>query len=201
MKKINFASVKKILVIDNYDSFVYNVVQLLRESSDHVTVEVRRNDRIDLAILGNYDGVVLSPGPGIPEEAIGLMTAIREIVSKRIPVLGICLGHQALAESFGVALEQMPAPLHGHATTLTIFDTNDPLLQGLRHPVVVGRYHSWRLCPGTMPDELIVSSCDEQGNIMSFYHRTLPAHGVQFHPESCISNGGTELIHNWLATL
>lgn len=188
-------------MIDNYDSFVYNAVQLLRESSDTVTIEVRHNDRIDLATLGNYDGVVLSPGPGIPEEAIGLMTAIREIVRKRIPVLGICLGHQALAESFGVILEQMPTPSHGHASTLTIIEANDPLLQGLKHPIVVGRYHSWILRPDTMPDELIVSSCDEQGNVMSFHHQTLPVRGVQFHPESCISNCGPELIRNWLATL
>ena len=175
-------------------------MQLLRESAVPVTVTVRRNDRVTPEEVGNYDGVLLSPGPGIPEEAGNLLAAIGEIVRKQIPVLGICLGHQALAQAFGTDLEQLSAPLHGHPTTLTLTDETDPLLQGLRSPVVVGRYHSWVLKPDTMPEELIVSSHDEQGNIMSFYHRTLPMHGVQFHPESCISNCGQELIHNWLST-
>ena len=194
-------AVKQILVIDNYDSFVYNAVQLLRESSEPVTVSVRRNDRITPEEPGNYDGVLLSPGPGIPEEAGNLLAAIGEIVRKQIPVLGICLGHQALAQALGAGLEQLTAPLHGHPTTLTVTDERDPLLQNLQSPVIVGRYHSWVLKPDTMPEELLVSSHDEQGNIMSFYHRFLPMHGVQFHPESCISNCGPELIRNWLSTI
>ena len=172
---------KKILVIDNYDSFVHNAVQLLRESSEPVNITIQLNDRIDFEKFGDYDGVLLSPGPGIPEEAGDLMAAIGQIVRQRIPVLGICLGHQALARAFGAELRQLSAPLHGHPTTLTVTDAGDLLLQKIAPP-------------------LIVSSHDETGHIMSFYHRNLPIHGVQFHPESCISNCGPALIRNWLAT-
>ena len=111
---------KKILVIDNYDSFVHNAVQLLRESSEPVNITIQLNDRIDFEKFGDYDGVLLSPGPGIPEEAGDLMAAIGQIVRQRIPVLGICLGHQALARAFGAELRQLSAPLHGHPTTLTV---------------------------------------------------------------------------------
>ena len=191
---------KKILVIDNYDSFVHNAVQLLRESSEPVNITIQLNDRIDFEKFGDYDGVVLSPGPGIPEEAGDLMAAIGQIVRQRIPVLGICLGHQALARAFGAELRQLSAPLHGHPTTLTVTDAGDLLLQKIAPPLIVGRYHSWIVDPDSMPEELIASSHDEAGHIMSFYHRNLPIHGVQFHPESCISNCGPALIRNWLAT-
>ena len=163
---------KKILVIDNYDSFVHNAVQLLRESSEPVNITIQLNDRIDFEKFGDYDGVLLSPGPGIPEEAGDLMAAIG----------------------------QLSAPLHGHPTTLTVTDAGDLLLQKIAPPLIVGRYHSWVVDPDSMPEELIASSHDETGHIMSFYHRNLPIHGVQFHPESCISNCGPALIRNWLAT-
>lgn len=192
---------KKLLVIDNYDSFVYNAVQLLREAACPVRVEVRLNDRIEPAMSAACDGVLLSPGPGLPAEAGRLREAIREIVRMRIPVLGICLGHQALAEAFGARLEQLPAPLHGHPSALRITDPDDILLRGLTAPAVVGRYHSWVVAPGSLPPELAVSSLDEQGHVMSFYHRTLPVHGVQFHPESYISDCGRRIIHNWLGSL
>lgn len=115
-------------------------------------------------------------------------------------MLGICLGHQALARAFGAELRQLSAPLHGHPTTLTVTDAGDLLLQKIAPPLIVGRYHSWVVDPDSMPEELIASSHDEAGHIMSFYHRNLPIHGVQFHPESCISNCGPALIRNWLAT-
>ena len=185
---------KKILVIDNYDSFVHNAVQLLRESSEPVNITIQLNDRIDFEKFGDYDGILLSPGPGIPEEAGDLMAAIGQIVRQRIPVLGICLGHQALARAFGAELRQLSAPLHGHPTTLTVTDAGDLLLQKIAPPLIVGRYHSWIVDPDSMPEELIASSHDEAGHIMSFYHRNLPIHGVQFHPESCISNCGPALI-------
>ena len=130
---------KKILVIDNYDSFVHNAVQLLRESSEPVNITIQLNDRIDFEKFGDYDGILLSPGPGIPEEAGDLMAAIGQIVRQRIPVLGICLGHQALARAFGAELRQLSAPLHGHPTTLTVTDAGDLLLQKSAPPLIVGR--------------------------------------------------------------
>ena len=159
---------KKILVIDNYDSFVHNAVQLLRESSEPVNITIQLNDRIDFEKFGDYDGILLSPGPGIPEEAGDLMAAIGQIVRQRIPVLGICLGHQALARAFGAELRQLSAPLHGHPTTLTVTDAGDLLLQKIAPPLIVGRYHSWVVDPDSMPEELIASSHDEAGHIMSF---------------------------------
>ena len=192
---------KSILVIDNHDSFVYNAVQFLREAPGVGSVEVRPNDRIDLAALGSYDGILLSPGPGIPREAGMLPGAIDRIVRLRIPALGICLGHQALAEAFGAQLVQLAAPLHGHATTLRDVDFSDPLFRGMERAPVVGRYHSWTVARRSLPEELVVTSCDEQGDVMSLRHRSLPLHGVQFHPESCISDCGERMFRNWLATL
>ena len=189
---------KRILVIDNNDSFVYNAVQLLREAVADVTV--RRSCCVELETLADYDGVVLSPGPGLPSESEGLMASIEAVVRERKPVLGICLGHQALAEHFGARLLNMEAPLHGHPSQLTVVDRKDPMLQNLPEPAIVGRYHSWVVDPATMPDVLLVSSYDEQGNIMSFYHREFPVYGVQFHPESYISNCGGQIIRNWLDT-
>lgn len=200
-KKVIFVVVKRILVIDNHDSFVYNAVQLLREAPGVEAVEVCRNDRLDLGALGHYDGIVLSPGPGVPAEAGMLLRAIGVIVRERIPALGICLGHQALAEAFGAALEQLGAPLHGHATALCDVDFSDPLFRGLEPPLVVGRYHSWTVVRRSLPEELIVTSCDERGEVMSLRHRFLPLHGVQFHPESCISSCGEGMLRNWLETL
>ena len=156
---------KKILVIDNYDSFVHNAVQLLRESSEPVNITIQLNDRIDFEKFGDYDGILLSPGPGIPEEAGDLMAAIGQIVRQRIPVLGICLGHQALARAFGAELRQLSAPLHGHPTTLTVTDAGDLLLQKIAPPLIVGRYHSWVVDPDSMPEELIASSEKEPPEI------------------------------------
>lgn len=190
---------KRILVIDNNDSFVYNAVQLLREAE--ARVEVRRSDSLEGVLLSEYDGVLLSPGPGLPSEAEGLMAGIDAIEKAGISVLGICLGHQALAQHFGARLLNMEAPLHGHASRLSIVDRQDPLLRGLREPSLVGRYHSWVVDPASLPAELSVSSYDEQGNIMSLRHRSRPVYGVQFHPESCISNCGGQIIRNWLDTL
>lgn len=190
---------KRILVIDNNDSFVYNAVQLLREAK--ARVEVRRSDSLEGVLLSEYDGVLLSPGPGLPSEAEGLMAGIEAVEKAGVSVLGICLGHQALAQHFGARLLNMEAPLHGHASRLSIVDRQDPLLRGLAEPSLVGRYHSWVVDPASLPAELSVSSYDEQGNIMSLRHRSRPVYGVQFHPESCISNCGGQIIRNWLDTL
>lgn len=195
-----FVSMKKVLVVDNYDSFVYNVIQLLREAAAPVAYDIVRNDKIDFSGLGDYGGILLSPGPGIPAEAGELLKLI-EFCKHTHPMLGICLGHQAIAETFGASLYNLPRPLHGHCSVLKRVDEHDPLLEDLTDPIHVGRYHSWVIDPETMPGELIASSIDEQGNIMSFYHRGLPIHGIQFHPESYISDCGTGIIGNWLKML
>lgn len=188
---------KKILVIDNYDSFVYNIVQLIRESDKSPCYDIVRNDSIDFANLGQYQGIILSPGPGVPSESGDLLRLI-DTCKHSHPLLGICLGHQAIAQSFGAGLYNLPYPLHGHRTTLTLTDPGDPLFSGITAPVIVGRYHSWVVSPQSFPEELLVSSLDEAGNIMSFRHSTLPIYGVQFHPESFISNCGVTILDNWL---
>lgn len=190
---------KRILVIDNYDSFVYNAVQLLRESQFKPCVEVVRNDAVATDRLGDYAAVVLSPGPGIPCEAGQLMEVIDRVIRLRIPTLGICLGHQALAEAFGGRLIQLEAPLHGHSSQLRLTDAKDVLWQGIDDPIV-GRYHSWTVDAESIADRLNISSTDQAGNVMSFYHPSLPIHGVQFHPESVITDCGRRLIANWLGS-
>lgn len=188
---------RKILIVDNYDSFVFNIVQLLREAESVREYEVVRNDQVQLTGLDSYDGVILSPGPGTPEEAGALLPLIGACKHTH-PILGVCLGHQAIGQAFGARLLNLPAPLHGHRTTLTLTDSSDPLLRGLVFPATVGRYHSWVVDPCSLPADLVVSSLDEQGNIMSLYHHSLPIHGVQFHPESYMSDCGAVLIKNWL---
>jgi anthranilate synthase component II len=187
---------KKILVINNYDSFVYNIVQLLRES-EKCFVEVVFNDKLENRSSLLYDGVVISPGPGLPEKA-GMLMDFVDKNKATMPILGVCLGHQALAQSFGATLIHLPLPMHGHKTILQLTGYDDKLFMGIRDKISVGRYHSWVVDERNFPSELIVSSRDEQGNIMSFFHETLSIHGVQFHPESYISNCGTEIISNWL---
>ena len=192
-----FVFMKKVLVIDNYDSFVYNVIQLLREAVVPVGYDIVRNDKIDFSGLGDYGGILLSPGPGIPAEAGELLKLI-EFCKYTHPIMGICLGHQAIAETFGASLYNLSRPLHGHRSVLKKVDEHDPLFEDLADPIQVGRYHSWVIDPETMPGELITSSIDEQGHIMSFYHTELPIHGIQFHPESYISDCGSGIIRNWL---
>ncbi len=191
---------KKVLVVNNYDSFVYNVVQALRESDYAPQVEIRMNDRVTREDVAECRGVVLSPGPGLPCEGNRLGEVVQEVIRLQKTVLGICLGHQALAEAFGARLEQMAAPLHGHPSRLEITDPRDTLLAGCVNPVV-GRYHSWVVARDSMPDSLRVSALDEEGHIMAFYHERLPIHGVQFHPESVITDQGRLMIDNWLKEL
>lgn len=190
---------KNVLVVNNYDSFVHNVVQLLHQSG-LCTVDVVHNDCICFGSLNRYDGILLSPGPGVPTTSGQLMELIAHCKTI-VPMLGICLGHQALAELFGAKLRNIERPLHGHSSQLVFTAEDDIIYRGIEQPIIVGRYHSWVVDTATMPDELIVSSVDEDGNIMSFYHKTLPVHGVQFHPESYISNCGAVIINNWLQSL
>ena len=191
---------KKILVIDNYDSFVFNIVHLLREAPEAPQFDIVHNDCIDFSKLEEYGGLLLSPGPGVPSEAGELNSLIKKCVYSH-SMLGICLGHQAIAEVFGAGLLNMPFPLHGHHSVLTQVGEGDPLLYGMEGQVVVGRYHSWVVNSEDFPQDLQVTSVDEAGNIMSLKHRQLPIFGVQYHPESYMSNCGKCLISNWLNTV
>lgn len=187
---------QRILIIDNYDSFVYNIVHYLNLLGCETTVV--RNDQFELDLITSFDRVVLSPGPGIPEEAGKLLEAIAFIkrLNNPIPTLGVCLGHQAIAESFGAQLTNLDQVYHGLSSAITI-DTDSLLYRGLETPLVVGRYHSWVVSDlENLPLE--VTARDENGTIMSFQHNKLPFTGVQYHPESVLTPKGLELIKNWL---
>lgn len=188
---------KRILIIDNYDSFVFNIVQLLRESALCPQIEVVKNTDIPFHRLDSFQGIVLSPGPGIPAEA-GSLPKLLEQCATTHPLLGICLGHQAIVEHFGGTIINLHAPLHGHCSHLKITDSTDPLLRGIGEGAAIGRYHSWSADPATLPPCLRVSATDEEGNIMAIRHTSLPIYGLQFHPESYISACGARIIDNWL---
>lgn len=191
-----------VLIIDNYDSFVYNIVGLLRECRDSAGAvperDVVRNDAIPFESLGRYDAVILSPGPGVPDEAGELMRLVGEAAG-RVPILGICLGHQAIAQYYGASLRQLSHPRHGHPSPLTYIDGSD-LVMGIcaERAATVGRYHSWTVDESTLPDVLCVTSRDEEGNIMSLRHRTQPVYGMQFHPESIITSCGHSLMQSFI---
>ncbi|MBE9488341.1 MAG: aminodeoxychorismate/anthranilate synthase component II [Bacteroidetes bacterium] len=188
---------RKILVIDNHDSFVYNLVELLR-ANENCTFDVVLSDDIDLDLAEKYDMFLLSPGAGLPFQRPLMMKLIERYASSR-SILGVCLGFQALAEAFGGELVQLPYPKHGHTSTLNILDGRDILYKGLPNNFNVGRYHSWVVNPQILPKDFYISSEDEDGNIMSMAHKTLPLYGVQFHPESIISQHGQQIINNWIA--
>lgn len=187
----------KITVIDNYDSFVFNLVRYLEENKD-TTVNVMRNDLIDTKIIENSDAIVLSPGPGIPEEAGELMSIIEKYHSIK-PILGVCLGHQAIGEFFGASLVQNDKPLHGKATEIK--QNNSSILFNNINPTFqVGRYHSWSI--ELKPDsKLNTIASTESGEVMAIKHNELPIHGVQFHPESILTPTGRTMINNWVESI
>ncbi|MFT4200418.1 aminodeoxychorismate/anthranilate synthase component II [Gordonia sp. (in: high G+C Gram-positive bacteria)] len=193
----------RILVIDNYDSFVYNLVQYLGQLG--VAVDVWRNDDpaltgpgVDLAeTIGTYDGVLLSPGPGTPERAGVTMDVVRAARQTRTPLLGVCLGHQAIGAVFGGTVDRAPELLHGKTSTVT--HDGRGVLAGLPSPFTATRYHSLTVLPETIPDELEVTGRTDTGIVMAMMHRDLPIHGVQFHPESVLTEGGHRMLANWLA--
>ena len=184
----------RILVIDNYDSFVYTIVGYLRHMG--ADTHVVRNDAVDLESIADYDGVLVSPGPGNPAEAGASMDAIRACARLGMPMLGVCLGHQALAEVYGGVVSHAPELMHGK--TSQVEHTGDSVLVGLPSPFTATRYHSLAVEPPTVPDELEVTCATANGIIMGLKHRTLPLHGVQFHPESVLTEGGHRLLANWL---
>jgi anthranilate synthase component II len=185
----------KILVLDNYDSFTYNLVYLLKELGAHL--EVHRNDKIALEEVKNYDKVLLSPGPGIPAEAGILHDLVREYAAQK-SILGVCLGHQGIAEVFGGSLENMGEVLHGISTKAIITENNERLFKGVPSELKVGRYHSWTVIPESMPETLRITAVDENGKVMALSHTTYDVKGVQFHPESVLTEHGKTMLENWL---
>jgi glutamine amidotransferase of anthranilate synthase or aminodeoxychorismate synthase len=184
----------RLLVIDNYDSFVYTLVDYLRLLGASATV--LRNDVVDLTSVPSYDGVLVSPGPGTPAKAGATMAAIERCAQTETPMLGVCLGHQALAEVFGGTVSRAPALLHGKTSVISHSGTG--VFDGLPSPLTVGRYHSLVAEPNTVK-ELTVTARTDDGIIMGVEHAELPLWGVQFHPESVLTQGGHRMLANWLA--
>lgn len=185
----------KILVIDNYDSFVYNLVHYLEELDCEVTV--KRNDKFYLEEVENYDKILLSPGPGIPDEA-GLLKAVIQRYATSKPIFGVCLGQQAIGEVFGGKIENLSQVFHGVATKAAIISKDEPLFKGLGKEIEIGRYHSWVVSKENFPEVLEVTSVDENGQIMSLRHKFYDVCGVQFHPESVLTPMGKQIIKNWI---
>jgi para-aminobenzoate synthetase component 2 len=184
----------RILVIDNYDSFVYNLVQYLAQLGAEVVV--RRNDEIEVGGIAGFDGVLISPGPGIPDNAGVSLDVVRAAAESQQPVLGVCLGHQAIGVAFGAVVDRAPELLHGK--TSDVLHTGDGVLAGLPSPFTATRYHSLTIREDTLPAELEVTARTASGVVMAVRHRSLPIEGVQFHPESVLTQGGHRLLANWL---
>lgn len=185
----------KLLVLDNYDSFTYNLVHLVEKLSD-AEIAVVRNDKISIAEIVNFDKILLSPGPGLPKDA-GIMPQLLKVYADKKSILGVCLGMQAITENFGGSLKNLNTVYHGIATPITIKKQNS-IFKGCPGQFTVGRYHSWVADASTIPNDLCVTALDEQGNIMALEHRTLNVKGVQFHPESILSEYGEHILSNWL---
>ncbi len=185
---------KKILVIDNYDSFTYNLVHYLEDLNCNVTV--KRNDKLTLDEVDNFEKIVLSPGPGIPDEA-GLLKDIIKTYAPTKSILGVCLGQQAIGEVFGGTLQNLHTVYHGVATTITVSVEDEILFKGLGKTFEVGRYHSW-VVSTDLPDVLEATSYDENGQIMSLRHKIYDVKGVQYHPESVLTPNGKKILENWV---
>jgi anthranilate synthase component 2 len=187
----------KILIIDNYDSFTYNLVHLVNEIG--LQCEVWRNDKFNLDDVEDFSHIILSPGPGIPSEA-GLLLDVIARYAPTKSIFGVCLGQQAIAEAFGGQLYNLSRPMHGIATPIKVTDPNEKLFAGLPQSFKVGRYHSWVVDHKGLPDVLTVTAIDEHDNsIMALRHKQYDVRGVQFHPESVLTEYGRQMMQNWLA--
>ena len=184
----------KIVIIDNYDSFTYNLSHLVKELGADVTVF--RNDKFLLNEIEQYDKIILSPGPGIPSEA-GLLLDVIRTYRGRKPMLGVCLGHQAIGEVFGARLTNLSTVYHGVATEGTQYG-NDPIFRGMPKRIIMGRYHSWVVDSTSLPECLEVTAMSDDGYIMALRHRYYDIHGIQFHPESVLTTEGRQIVRNWL---
>lgn len=184
----------KILMLDNYDSFTYNLVQLVRDMG-HSAIDVRRNNDIGLHEIGQYDKILLSPGPGIPSEA-GILCELIDTYKSRIPIFGVCLGLQAIAEVFGATLYNLSEPLHGVSTL--VGHHSSPLFKGVPAFFQAGRYHSWAVQEDSLPGDLRITATDSSGIVMALEHDRYAVSGVQFHPESILTEYGREIMYNFM---
>lgn len=187
----------KILVFDNYDSFTYNLVQLIERILNQ-KVDVYRNDQIALEEIDQYDKILLSPGPGIPEEA-GLLLPLIKRYAPTKSILGVCLGEQAIGEAFGAKLTNLSEVFHGIATPAYQTEIESPLFKGLDKSFEVGRYHSWVVDKENFPNTLEITAVDDEGFIMALQHKQYDVQGVQFHPESILTPNGEKILRNWLS--
>ena len=183
-----------IVIIDNYDSFTYNLAHLVKELG--AEVDVLRNDKFELEELEKYDKIILSPGPGIPEEA-GLLLEVIRTYAGRKPILGVCLGEQAIGQVFGGKLTNLSEVFHGIQTNVKI-KNKDYIFSGLPTEIPVGRYHSWVVDTEGFPEELVITAISPEGQIMALRHRKYDVHGIQFHPESVLTPDGKQIVGNWL---
>ncbi|MBQ8991694.1 MAG: aminodeoxychorismate/anthranilate synthase component II [Prevotella sp.] len=184
----------KVVIIDNYDSFTYNLSHLVKELGAEVNVV--RNDQFELSDLEQYSKIILSPGPGIPSEAGLLLDVIRTYAGRK-PILGVCLGHQAIGEVFGGKLENLSDVFHGVATPCHII-ADDPIFSGIPRDITIGRYHSWVVSKEDFPGCLEVTAVSDEGQIMALRHRELNIRGIQFHPESVLTPDGKKMLQNWM---
>ncbi|MDN5199827.1 aminodeoxychorismate/anthranilate synthase component II [Fulvivirgaceae bacterium BMA10] len=187
----------KLLVLDNYDSFTYNLVHIINELGYGEQMDIFRNDKIAIEEVEKYDKILLSPGPGIPSEA-GIMQDLIKRYAASKSILGVCLGHQGIAEAFGAEIFNMPIVLHGVANETKIIKQDEPIFEGIPKSFMACRYHSWSVLKDTMNGNLEVTAEDEHGNVMALSHRQLDVKGVQFHPESILTEHGPKMIENWL---
>ncbi|MCU0473011.1 MAG: aminodeoxychorismate/anthranilate synthase component II [Bacteroidales bacterium] len=186
----------KIMVLDNYDSFTYNLVHILKELSK-VSVDVHRNEEIDLKDIGKYDKIVISPGPGVPDQA-GITKKMIEHFAPTKSILGVCLGCQAIAEVFGGSLINLDQVFHGVATNINVLDENERIFRGIPISFTAGRYHSWVINENNFPAGLKITAKDDKGMIMALTHLSYDVKGVQFHPESVLTGYGKQILLNWL---
>src|SRR5258706_84144 len=186
----------KLLFLYNYDSFTWNMFHYLEQITDS-EIDVMQNDEITIEEAGKYDRIILSPGPGLPDEA-GITKEIIRRYSPSKPILGVCLGHQAIAEVFGAKLKNLDAVRHGIASALVVKDKNEKIFSGIEGEVSIGHYHSWVVSKENFPRELQITAEDDKGNIMALRHKNYDVCGVQFHPESVLTSQGLTMLKNWV---
>ncbi len=185
-----------ILLLDNFDSFTYNLLHYIEQLTDEEVV-VKRNDALHVADASEFSSIILSPGPGLPSQAGIMMELIKTYCYAR-PILGVCLGHQALCEVFGARLLNLNQVMHGVSRQVNIVRQDDRLFTGLPATIQTGHYHSWVVDPQNLPEEIVVTAHGDQSSIMAFSHKSLPASGIQFHPESVMTPEGMNILKNWL---